>query len=117
MREEHERDEQQEHDRPRHGEPRALADRIAERLDLIDVGGLERHHGKRRDAEGGRDVVPVEHLAVGGVDVAEVGGDADQRDQGELDQPHHSGDHDRREGGHDVLRGDQLRERRELARA
>jgi MoxR-like ATPase len=72
LREERERDDHEEHDRPRDGEACALAHRIAERVDLVDVGGLERDHRQGRDAERGRDVVPVED-AVGRVDVTEIG--------------------------------------------
>ena len=114
LREERDGDDHQEDDRPRDGEPRALADRIAESLDLIDVGGLESDHRKARNGERGRDVVPVEDLAVSIVDVTEIRRDPDQCDQRELGRAHHSGDDDRGERRHDVLRGDKLRERGEL---
>ena len=114
LREERDRDDHQKDDGPRDGEPRALADRIAESLDLIDVGGLERDHRKAGNRERGRDVVPVEDLAVSIVDITEIRRDADQRDQRELGRAHHSGDDDRGERRHDVLRGDKLRERGEL---
>src|SRR5689334_18463740 len=53
LRKEHRGDQHQENNRPRHREPRTLADRIAKGLDLIDIRGLERDHRKACDREPG----------------------------------------------------------------
>ena len=63
-------DDQQEHHRPGGGEPEVLLLVAAERLHLVDVGGLEREHRQHGDAEDRADIVPLE--AVDRNDVADV---------------------------------------------
>ena len=82
--------------RPGGGEPEILLLVAAEGLHLVDVGGLEREHGERRDAENGPDIAPLEPFD--GNDIAEIDGKTDHGDQCELEHAHRAGDHDRRPG-------------------
>jgi hypothetical protein len=85
----------------------------AERLDLIDVGDLERQQGEQLDAENGGDVVPGE--AIRGHHVAEIDDQADEADQRKFDQPHRAGEHDRRIGALvGLLRPGRRRQRRRI---
>ena len=80
--EERHADGDQKHHRPRRGEPHILLLMAAERLHLVDVGGLEGEHRQQRDADDGGDVVPGK--AVDRNDVADIERKSDQRDQREI---------------------------------
>ena len=78
-------------------EPEILLLVAAERLHLVDVGGLERESAIAAMRRWRRDVVPLEAIErnhIGGVDR-----EADQHHQRELDEADDAGEHDRRIGG------------------
>ena len=60
---------------PCRSKPHVLFFMAAKRLDLIDVGGLERQHGEQRNAENDAEIVPGE--AVARHHVADINGKAD----------------------------------------
>ncbi len=69
----------------------------AKRLDLIDVGRLERQHGQQRDAEDDGEIVPGE--AVRRHDITRINRKADGGDQREFDGANEAREYDRRIGG------------------
>jgi hypothetical protein len=103
--EEHDRGDHEKQKRKGDDEARALAKRRAERLHVIDVGGLQREHAQHGDADRGERVIPAE--AVNREHVGEVDRDADRGHEREFDHAHDAGEYDGRERRHDGLRGGQ----------
>ena len=77
--EERHADQDEEHHRPRRGEPEVLLLMAAERLHLVDVGHLERQQDQHGDAADRGEILPLH--AVLRHHVADVDQHADQRDQ------------------------------------
>ena len=103
--EERHADGEQKYHGPRRGEPHVLFFMAAKRLDLIDVGRLERQHGKQRDAGNGADIVPgktVERHDVPEVQTTKPTTATSATSIRRTD----AGEHDRRIGGFERLRGD-----------
>ena len=111
-REEGDRRSDQEQERPGDEHPSAFAARTAERLDVIDIGGLETEHGECADADHGQQVIPVE--SVGGHHVGEIDGSPDRCHQPELEDTDEAGNHDRRISGCVRLHRDELGGRGQL---
>jgi len=102
--EERDAHEQQEHEAPGRDHPGQLMQPAAKHLDVVDVGGLEADHRGQRHGDDREHIGPGEAAAAH--HVGEIDGKAAQRDQGEVGEPHHAGDHHGRDGGAHLLVGD-----------
>ena len=108
--EERRADHDHEHHRPGRGEPHVLLLVTAERLHLVDIGGLERQHRKRADEKRGGEIAPEQSFARR--QIAGKDRHADQHDQRKLGHAHKAGQNDRRNRSRQKLGGDRKRFRR-----
>jgi hypothetical protein len=90
----------QENDRPGRGQPHVLFLVTAERLHLIDIGGLEGQDRQRGDGKRRREIA---HEAFAGRDIGGIDRHADEHDQAEFGHAHEAGEYDGRHRGRQNL--------------